>query len=62
MGAWTTAMVGTMPLTGLLTGVVADALGARAGFAVSGVGLILGAAFAWRSLADGPLRPAAAVA
>ena len=53
MGIWTMAIPGMNPLTGLLAGVTAVALGARAGFALGGVALVLTAVLGWRALADG---------
>jgi MFS family permease len=54
MGAWTMALPGTLPFSGLLTAAVAQALGARAGFAVAGVALLLAAAVTWHALRDRP--------
>jgi MFS family permease len=58
MGAWTMALPGANPLTALLAGLVAQEFGAREGFALAGVALILTAGIAWRALAD--TRPTAA--
>jgi MFS family permease len=53
MGAWTAALPGTVPLTSLIAGLVADTLGPRVGFAAAG-GLIAGVAIGcWRAYADG---------
>ncbi len=52
MGIWTMAIPGMNPLTGLLAGVTAVALGPRAGFALSGVALLLTALLGWGALAD----------
>jgi MFS family permease len=57
MGAWTMALPGANPLTALLAGFVAQELGAREGFGLAGVALILSAAVAWRALAH--VRPSA---
>jgi len=54
MGIWTMAIPGMNPLTGLLAGATAVALGPRAGFALGGVALVLTAALGWGALADGP--------
>jgi MFS family permease len=53
MGIWTMALPGMNPVTGLLAGVTAVALGPRAGFALGGVALALTAALGWGALADG---------
>ena len=52
MGIWTMAIPGMNPLTGLLAGVTAVALGPRAGFALGGVALLLTALLGWGALAD----------
>jgi hypothetical protein len=48
------------PVTGLLAGLVAQEIDPQAGFALAGVGLVLSAGIAWRSL--GATTPAAALA
>ena len=53
MGIWTMAIPGMNPITGILAGATAVALGPRAGFALGGVALVLAAAFGWSTLADG---------
>jgi MFS family permease len=53
MGIWTMALPGMNPVTGLIVGLVAQRVGARQGFALAGVALILTGLAAWRSLADG---------
>ncbi len=60
MGAWTMALPGMAPVTGLLAGLVAQEIDPQAGFALAGVGLVLTAAIAWRSLGATP--PAAVLA
>ena len=55
MGVWTMALPGMNPLTGLLAGATAAALGPREGYALGGVVLAATAAFGWRALADGGL-------
>lgn len=57
MGVWTMALPGTAPLTGVLTGYVAETAGARAGFALGGGAMLLAAALTWRSLRDGRNGP-----
>lgn len=67
MGVWTMALPGMTPLTSLLVGAVATAvgggLGAREAFGLSGAALIAAAMLGWRSLAvpsasDGPMQAA----
>ena len=53
MGAWTMALPGTIPFTALLNAATAQVLGARAGFALAGVVLLLTAAATWRALDEG---------
>ena len=60
MGVWTMALPGMNPLTGLLTGLVATALGARPAFAAAGVALFTAAVLGWRALSErGPRMIAA---
>ena len=63
MGAWTMALPGMLPLTSLLVGGVATwgggGIGAREGFGLAGVALLLAAAAGWRALGE---TPAGAVA
>ncbi len=52
MGAWTAALPGTVPVTALIAGLVADTFGARVGYCAAG-GLILLAAVAhWRAYTE----------
>lgn len=53
MGIWTMAIPGMNPVTGILAGVTAVALGPRAGFALGGLALLLTALLGWSTLADG---------
>jgi hypothetical protein len=50
MGLWTMALPGSLLLSGPLVGLVAATLGARAGFSVAGIALLVSAAIGWRSL------------
>jgi hypothetical protein len=50
MGIWTMALPGSIPFTGLVTALVAQVAGARAGFGVAGVVLVLVAAISWHAL------------
>jgi predicted MFS family arabinose efflux permease len=52
MGIWTMALPGASPLTGPTIGLVAEAAGARAGFGLAGVALLVTAGAGWRALAD----------
>jgi MFS family permease len=52
MGVWNMALPGMNPLTGLASGSVADAFGARSGFGLSGVVFFCTAAMTWRALAE----------
>ncbi|MFC1419841.1 MFS transporter [Streptacidiphilus cavernicola] len=52
MGLWSMALPGTVPITGFLVSGVIETLGARAGFACSGVALLLAAGLGWKALAD----------
>ncbi len=57
MGIWTMALPGTSLVTGPAIGVVAETAGARAGFGLAGVALLVTAGVGWRALADeGPTR------
>jgi MFS family permease len=56
MGIWTMALPGMNPVTGLLAGATALALGPRAGFALGGVVLALTAVLGWDALSDGSDR------
>ncbi|RKE20424.1 MFS transporter [Streptomyces sp. TLI_171] len=50
MSLWGSAMTGTLPLTGLAVTFLAQNVGARLGFAVSGAALLLATLAAWRAL------------
>ncbi|PWU59019.1 hypothetical protein DLE60_18685 [Micromonospora globispora] len=50
MAVWFMALPGTMPFTGFLSGLVAQAAGARAGFALAGAALLVTVFLTWRSL------------
>jgi len=52
MGLWSMALPGTVPLTGFLISGVGEWLGARSGFSLSGVALLLTALLGWRALSD----------
>jgi sugar phosphate permease len=61
MGAWVVALPGTIPLTGIVAGVVADAFGARVAFASTGAVIAAVGLACWRSFADDPGSQAAAL-
>lgn len=50
MSLWGSAMTGTLPFTGLAVTSVAQHVGPRTGFSLSGVALLLATLAAWRSL------------
>ncbi|MFJ4680660.1 MFS transporter [Kitasatospora sp. NPDC088783] len=50
MSLWGSAMTGTLPFTGLAVTFVAQHVGARVGFCVSGTALLLATLAAWRAL------------
>ncbi|MFJ1756623.1 MFS transporter [Kitasatospora sp. NPDC088134] len=50
MSLWGSAMTGTLPFTGLAVTFVAQEVGARTGFALSGAALLLATLAAWRAL------------
>jgi len=50
MALWNISVTGALPLTGPLTGLVAQHAGARAGFGLSGAALVFTALLAWRAL------------
>lgn len=50
MGVWHMSLLGTMPVTGLITAWAGQSLGSREGFAASGVALLLTVAVGWRAL------------
>ena len=52
MGVWTMALPGMNPVTGVAAGAVAQVVGARAGFGLSGALLAGAALLGWRALAD----------
>jgi sugar phosphate permease len=56
MGLWSMALPGTEPATSPFAGYISQTFGARDGFSLSGVALLLTAAIGWRALTD---RPAA---
>jgi MFS family permease len=49
MGAWTMALPGTLPITALVAGAVADAFGPRVAYAGAGVVIAGVAILFWRS-------------
>ncbi len=53
MGAWTMALPGTIPLTALAAGAVADLCGPRTAFAAAGVVIAAIAIGCWSSFAAG---------
>jgi sugar phosphate permease len=57
MGLWTMALPGTEPATSPFAGFISQTFGARDGFSLSGVALLLTAVIGWRALND---RPASA--
>ena len=52
MGIWSMALPGAQPLTSPGVGYAAEAAGARAGFGLAGVALLLTAAAGWRALGE----------
>ncbi|MDE3133708.1 MAG: MFS transporter, partial [Acidobacteriota bacterium] len=58
MGAWSVALPGTLPITALIAGAVADALGVRVAYAAAGA--IIGgvALMCWRAYEQAPLDSA----
>lgn len=58
MSVWNMSLLGTMPLTSLLTAWISQSLSAREGFAASGVALLLCVAVGWRALGRHTPRPA----
>ena len=52
MGLWGMALPGTVPITGFAVSAVIESLGARSGFACSGVAMLLAALAGWKALAD----------
>ena len=57
MGIWTMALPGTSPITSPVVGWVADAVGPRESFGLSGVALLVTVGLGWRSLAGYVGRP-----
>jgi MFS family permease len=62
MGLWTMALPGTEPATSPFAGYMSQTFGARDGFSLSGVALLLAATIGWRALTDRPAASAATVA
>ena len=54
MGLWTMALPGTEPATSPFAGYLSQTFGARDGFGLSGVALLLTAVIGWRALTDRP--------
>jgi MFS family permease len=52
MGLWTMALPGTQPATSPFAGYIGQTFGARDGFSLSGVALLLTAVIGWRALTD----------
>jgi sugar phosphate permease len=61
MGLWTMALPGTEPATSPFAGYMSQTFGARDGFSLSGVALLLTATIGWRALMDRPVASGAAV-
>jgi len=57
MGIWNMALPGTSPITSPMVGWVADAVGPRESFGLSGVALLVTVGLGWRSLAGYVGRP-----
>jgi MFS family permease len=53
MGVWTMALPGMNPLTGLVAGAVAQTVGPRAGFGLSGAALVTCTLLTWGALTRG---------
>ena len=62
MGLWTMALPGTEPATSPFAGDISQTFGARDGFSLSGVALLLTATIGWRALMDRPAPSGAPVA
>jgi MFS family permease len=58
LSVWNMSLLGTMPVTSLLTAWISQSLGARAGFAASGVALLVCVAVGWRALGSHVPGPA----
>lgn len=54
MGAWTVALPGTLPVSAVLAGVIADAFGPRVAYALAGVAIALVALGGWRAFVEPP--------
>jgi MFS family permease len=54
MGLWTMALPGTEPATSPFAGYISQTFGARDGFSLSGVALLLTVVIGWRALNDRP--------
>ncbi len=52
MGAWTVALPGTLPVTAVLAGVIADVLGPRIAYALAGLAIALVALGGWRAYVE----------
>jgi hypothetical protein len=59
MGLWTMALPGTEPATSPFAGYISQTFGARDGFSLSGLALLLTATIGWRALTDRPLADTA---
>jgi len=55
MGLWTMALPGTEPATSPFAGYISQTFGARDGFSLSGLALLLTATIGWRALTDRPV-------
>ncbi len=55
MGIWTMALPGAAPVTSPAIGYTAQVAGARAGFGLAGVALLVTAATGWRALSTSPI-------
>jgi len=62
MGLWTMALPGTEPATSPFAGYISQTFGARDGFSLSGVALLLTATIGWRALMDRPAASGVALA
>jgi MFS family permease len=52
MGLWSMALPGSIPLTSLIVGGVAEAFGGRAAFSLGGIGLLVALVFGWHALGE----------
>jgi hypothetical protein len=62
MGLWTMALPGTEPATSPFAGYISQTFGARDGFSLSGLALLLTATIGWRALMDRPAASAEVLA